>query len=85
MGFVKRALRIFSSFFVFVLGWRFVLERFLFRLWRSFRQPDLLFARGVPVPGDLFGRKRNERGPIYQSGSVQLTQGRAGRAPFQKL
>jgi len=35
------------------------------------------------VPDDLFESEEERAHPIYQTGSDQLTQGRAGRAPFQ--
>jgi hypothetical protein len=35
------------------------------------------------VPDDLFVVEEERAHPIYQAGSDQLTQGRAGRAPFQ--
>jgi len=84
MGFVKRA-RGFSSFLFWSLGWGFVSERFLFRAGAELPLADLLCAHGDPVLDDFFESEEERARPIYLTGSVQLTQGRAGRAPFQKL
>jgi hypothetical protein len=60
-------------------------ERFLFKAGAELPLADLLSARVGTVPDDLFVVEEERAHPIYRAGSDQLTQGRAGRAPFQKL
>ena len=66
-------------------GERCFCERFLFKAGADFPLADLLSAHVETVPGDLFESEEERAHPIYQAGSDQLTQGRVGRAPFQKV
>jgi hypothetical protein len=68
-----------------VRGDGFFLGRFLFKAGAELPLADLLSAHVGTVPDDLFESEEERAHPIYQAGSDQLTQGRAGRAPFQKL
>ena len=63
----------------------FVSERFLFKAGAEIPLADLLSAHVGTVPDDLFESEEERAHPIYRTGSDQLTQGRAGRAPFPKL
>ena len=47
-------------------------------------QPAIRTCPGT-VPDDLFVEEEERAHPNYQTGSVELTQGRDGRAPSQKL
>jgi hypothetical protein len=67
------------------LGDWFFSKRFLFKAGAELPLADLLSAHVDTVPDDLFESEEERAHPIYQTGSDQLTQGRAGRAPFQKL
>jgi hypothetical protein len=69
-----------------LLGLVLALGRFLFVNGRfvSVVQPAIRTCAGT-VPDDLFMSEEERAHPIYLTGSVQLTQGRAGRAPFPIL
>jgi len=58
-------------------------ERFLFKAGAGLPLADLLSAHVGTAPDDLFVVEEERAHPIYRAGSDQLTQGRAGRAPFQ--
>jgi hypothetical protein len=85
MGFVKGARCFYFMGAFWVRGWDSFRSVSSSGLERSFRWPTCYPHMGEPVPDDVFVVEEERAHPIYQAGSDQLTQGRAGRAPFQKL
>jgi hypothetical protein len=70
----------------YVLFFGVISGRFLFADGRCvFRRPTCYPRMCLTAPDDVCVSEEEQARPIYRAGSDQLTQGRGGSAPFQKV